>query len=167
MTISDWAAIYAAIVATGALFLEVRRWFESGPKLVVKALPNMTLVNPVGPHKDGILLVNVSNRGEAVTTITHFGMLEFPNAIARWRLKATNNFLVPHPNVAGTNTALPFVLRPGEMWTGMADGKSDVTGDLQTGTMWVAIYTTDRGRPYLARIPKRDKPVELENATEI
>ena len=26
-------AIYAAIVATGALFLEIRRWVESGPRL--------------------------------------------------------------------------------------------------------------------------------------
>jgi hypothetical protein len=35
----DWwqegASIYAAIVATGALFLEIRRWFESGPRLKV------------------------------------------------------------------------------------------------------------------------------------
>ena len=39
-----WVAVYAAIVATGALFLEVRRWFESGPRLYLMASTNMIFV---------------------------------------------------------------------------------------------------------------------------
>jgi hypothetical protein len=31
--VGAWVAVYAAIVSTGALFLEVRRWFESGASL--------------------------------------------------------------------------------------------------------------------------------------
>lgn len=165
--VATLATAYAAVVATGALALEVRRWFESGPKLVVKAQPNMTLINAGGPEREGLLLVNVSNRGEGVTTITHFGLLEFPDAISRWQRKASNSFIVAHPYLAGMNTALPYVLRPGEMWTGFADGKSEATGDLQSGTMWVAIYTTDREKPYLALIPKRSIPVELQDAKKV
>jgi hypothetical protein len=35
MTATDFIAIYAAIVATGALLLDIRRWIESGTHLYI------------------------------------------------------------------------------------------------------------------------------------
>ena len=37
-------AAYAAIVATGALFLEVRRWFEDGVKLSISMMPRAGVI---------------------------------------------------------------------------------------------------------------------------
>lgn len=167
MTSADWIAIYAAIVATGALFLEVRRWFESGPKLYVKARPNMIMLDGLGEKTTGLLVVNVTNRGDAPTTITTFALLNYPNWWARWRNKETQSFIIPHPQPKGSAPILPHVLQPGQQWTGMAHNRSDVTGDIQTGTFWAAIYTTDRDRPYLAHIPKPKSVPALENATKV
>lgn len=166
MNAADWIAIYAAIVATGALSLEVRRWFESGPKIHVRANANMTMVGLGGIEKEGLLLVNVLNNGDAPTTITHFCLLEYPNFWRRWRDRASKSFIVPHPQPEGYPPTILHVLKVGEQWTGIAHDRGDVTGDIQTGVMWAAIYTTNRRRPYLAHIKKR-VPDKLKDAKEI
>jgi len=42
-----------------------------------------------------------------------------------------------------------------------------VTGDIETGSFWAAIHTTDRAKPYLAHIPKRKSVPALDNATKV
>ncbi|TPL55413.1 hypothetical protein FJ942_17050 [Mesorhizobium sp. B2-4-2] len=159
-------AVYAAVVATGALALEVRRWFESGPKIYVKASPNMTLLDGVKETPD-LLVVNVVNRGDTPTTIINFGLLDYPNAWGRWRRKPARSFVIPHPQPPGSPPVIPQQLSPGQRWMGMADHRPDILGDIQTGRMWAAIYTTDRDRPYMARIPKRQPEKELKDAKKL
>ena len=159
-------AFYAAIVATGALALEIRRWFETGPKIVVRATPNMTMLDGREQTK-GILVVNVANRGDVPTTIKNFGILEYSGFWARWRDKCSQSFIVPHPQAKGNAPIVPFVLKPGEQWMGMAHPRPEVTGDLETGTFWAAIYTSDRDKPYLGRIRKRQAVPALENAKAV
>lgn len=166
MSVADWIAIYAAIVATGALFLELRRWFESGPKLHMRATPNMMIFGNGTVEAKDLLRVTVTNRGDAPTTITNLCLLEYDSAWRRWRDKPTRSFVVPHPQLPGYPPIVPHVLKIGEQWTGLAHDRSDVTGDIQSGTMYAAVYTTDRESPYLAHIPKR-KPDKLANATKI
>ncbi|MGV2050245.1 hypothetical protein ACQZ48_09175 [Agrobacterium sp. 22-209-1] len=168
MNASDWAAVYAAIVATGALALEIRRWFESGPKISVRANPDMTLIGQGGVEQTNLLVVNAVNRGDAPTTITHFCLLEYPNIWAKWRNKASQTFVVLHPQMPGHPPIIPTMLGSGQEWTGMAHPREDVTGDIRTGKMWAAIYTTSRGRPYTARVPKRtSQPNALKAAEKI
>ncbi|TAU80451.1 hypothetical protein ELI41_29535 (plasmid) [Rhizobium leguminosarum] len=165
MSAADWIAIYAAIVATGALSLEVRRWFESGPKVYMRAQADMAIIGS-GIEKNGLLLVTATNRGDAPTTITNLCLLEFPNMWSLFRNRAVRSFVVPHPQLEGRPPIVPHVLKVGEQWMGMAHERSDVTGDIQTGRMWAAIYTTDRDRPYLAHIKKK-APNKLEGAKAI
>lgn len=77
---SEWwpvgVAIYAAIVATGALFLEVRRWVEGQARLVVSATLGMATFNLPGTEGNRYLVVNVTNRGGSPTTLTTLGLLE-------------------------------------------------------------------------------------------
>jgi hypothetical protein len=160
------ATLYAAIVATGALALEVRRWFESGPKIHVTASPDMIMIYG-RKEVSGLLLVNVINRGHTPTTITHFAILEYPNALKRWRNDPAHSFLIPHPQPEGSPPSIPHVLEPGRQWTGVARPRPDVTGDIQTGTFWAAIYTTDRKRPYLAHIRRKTEAKELVEAKEV
>jgi len=164
MTSTDWIAVYAAIVATGALALEVRRWFESGPRLTVQAKANMMMIDNLGKQENGLTVATVTNRGDAPTTITSLGIVEYPSYWARLRNRTTREFLVVHPS---DSHPLPYVLAPGTHWIGIARKRPDLYGDIQTGTMWVAIGTTNRGKPYLARIPKRKPRPELENATKV
>jgi hypothetical protein len=151
-----WVATYAAIVATGALFLEVRRWFESGPRVVVQPRPNMMLIGTDGDDdEEGILIVNVYNRGDASTTITGLSLYEFPSWWARYRFKASRAFFIPNPQPAGSLPIVPKELRPGGHWVGLARPRPELTGDIETGRFCAAIHCTDRDKPYLARIPKR------------
>lgn len=161
MDAGDWIAIYAGVVATGTFFLEMRRWFESGPKIFVKANPGMSVVGAGGVEAEDLLMATVTNRGDAPTTITHFGVVEYANAWRRWRHKASRSFIIPHPQFA---QPLPHVLNVGEQWSGAAHDRTDVIGDLLTGKMWVAIHTTDRSRPYVAPIRKWTEEVKLDKA---
>lgn len=165
MNAEAWVALYAAVVATGALFLEVRRWFEGGPRIYVKASPNMTMFNHM-EETTGLLVVNVANRGDVPTTITHFGIHQYPTLWKRFTGKPSRTFIIPNPQPEGTPPIIPAVLRPGERWMGMAHPRPEITGDIETGTFWAAIYTTDRDKPYLAHVAKRKDPV-LKNATVV
>lgn len=168
MDAGDWIAIYAAIVASGALALEVRRWFESGPKIRLRANPGMTLIGHSGVEKNDILVVNAVNRGDAPTTITHLCLLEYPSRWAAWRKKHTQSFVVLHPQPEGYPPIIPKILGRGEEWTGLAHPQGEVAEALQKGTMWAAIYTTDRDKPYVAHIPKRKPEADnLKNAKKI
>jgi hypothetical protein len=167
MTADAWIAVYAAIVATGALALEIRRWFEAGPKIYLSAKPNMTLLDGLGKTTEGILVVNATNRGDAPTTITTLALLDYPSRWAKWRNKARASFIVPRPNPHGAGQVLPHVLSPGHQWVGIAQGDLGTTGDIESGTFWVAVYTTDRESAYMVRIPKRRDRKELVSAKSI
>ena len=61
---TTWVAIYAAIVATGAVLLELRRWIESGPRLYVSMMVDPLVITPgVGVDEKLALSVWVDNRG--------------------------------------------------------------------------------------------------------
>lgn len=78
---TDWwtigIAAYAAIVSTGALFLELRRWFEAGPRLNIHVMPEAKTFNIPGTEKNIYLLATVTNRGNTPTTITHFVLSDY------------------------------------------------------------------------------------------
>jgi len=63
MDLTTGVAVYAAIVATGALFLEVRRWFESGPRLNIHVMPEAKTFNLPGTENNTYLVATVKNRG--------------------------------------------------------------------------------------------------------
>lgn len=116
-------------------------------------------------HKD-LLRVTAVNRGDAPTTITNLCLLEYSSAWARWRHKPRKSFVITNPQLPGYTQLMPYILNVGEQWSGFAPERDDVTGDIQTGVMFAAIFTTDRDRPYTVRIPKR-KPDKLAGATQI
>jgi hypothetical protein len=167
VTAEAWVAAYAAIVATGALALEIRRWFEGGAKISIRANPNMTIVGGAGYQKEHVLTVHATNRGDAATTITHLTIEEFPNLWARLRNKPSQSFVVPDPRIDGAGHGLPYVLPPGQQWTGLAgDARKDI-GDIQTGMFWVGVYASHRERPYKLKIRKPTVDEKLKNAKKI
>jgi len=82
------ATAYAAIVATAAFALEVRRWLKERPKLDISLMPDAVMVTSGGSDEDEsdesderFLLVNVVNRGGSSTTIPSAHRLS--NALAK------------------------------------------------------------------------------------
>lgn len=66
---SDWIAIFAVIIASGALALEIRRWFESGVRLSVSVMADAQLAGGLEEDDAEYLGVFVVNRGNTPTTI--------------------------------------------------------------------------------------------------
>jgi hypothetical protein len=155
-SVMDWlticVAIYAAVVATGALALEVRRWFESGPQLSIQIMQNMqsfnlTSLNPT----DNYLLANVINRGNAPTTITHFILVDYGTWFMRIRSKEGWTAIVK-PGVSGT---LPHTLQPGEIWTGMARQNAELEQRIAGGWLHVVIFASHSDKPFVQRVRRR------------
>ncbi len=112
-------AAYAAVVASAALALEVRRWFESGARLKISCMPNAKTINVPGTEGAAFLIASVANRGNAPTTITHFALYEYKNWFDRLRSKPAWTAVIVNPAPPGALVGLPCVLQPGEVWTGI------------------------------------------------
>lgn len=156
-----WVALYAAIVATGALALEVRRWFESGVRLRISLMPNAKIIGE--ESAPSILLVTVSNIGDRSTTITHLGFASFDGVFwwwKRWRNRSKNTLLVPKPELPGHPPAIPHVLEPGKLWMGSAIWESIDQWAAETkGHAFVTVYGSHSTKPAMARIPLKIRRV--------
>ncbi|NTH63932.1 hypothetical protein G6L33_08745 [Agrobacterium rhizogenes] len=157
MAPADIAAFYAAIVATGALALEVRRWFEHGAKLVISVAPEMKLVQHGQMSEQTYVTVNVTNRGESTTTLTHLALHDYPTLWRRIRNKPAQTMVVPMPNLPG-GQQFPYVLQPGHAWSGMVIRDQALKNLIDAGTLWIAIYATHTGKPLYARVRKPSPP---------
>ena len=155
LTTTDATAIYAAIVATGALALEIRRWFESGPKLTLTLMPNAKLFGGIESDENEYLCARITNRGDRPTTITNFALHQYRSLIHRLLNRAFRAAIVPRPQVVG-GVALPHVLQPGTEWTGMAIYNAELIDWARTGELFVAIYSSGFRRPTKRKVVYAD-----------
>jgi hypothetical protein len=148
-------SIYAAIIGTCAFFLNLKNWWDSGPRLTLRLIPDGVVIGG-GPSFDerDIVIVSAINRGSAATVITGLHVFEMPTLKSRWRRKPTRCFLIPNPQLKGYPSNVPSELGPAKMWTGAIRKRADIIPDLHTGTFCAAIYASHRDKPYLKRIPK-------------
>ena len=142
-----WVAIYAAMVATGVLFLEVRRWVETKARLAIDIAQRMQTINIPGAGAGPYLLVTVSNRGQSPTTITHLALEEFPSWWARVRGKRAKAAVVIMPMLPGMTQHLPFFLEPGAQWQGAALQDQELEDWIASGHLYVAIYASHFRKP--------------------
>jgi len=150
-----WIAIYAAVVATSALLLNFKTWLDSGVKLKLSVVPDGMIVGG-GPEFDekNLVILNVSNRGDATTTVTSMVIFEVNSRYQLWRIRPAKSYVVTNPQLLGYPHNLPSELESGKKWTGVIRQRSDVIPDIRDGWHYTGIYTTTRDRPYLIRIPK-------------
>lgn len=154
-----WVSIYAAIIGTSAFMLNLKNWFDSGVKLKMNLIPDGLIIggSPEFDEKD-LIIVNVTNRGDAPTMITNLALLEMTTLWERWRLRPRKSYIVPNPQLKGYPPNIPFDLEPAKKWTGVVRKRTDVIPNLHTGTFYIGVYASHRDRPYLSVIPKaKDK----------
>ena len=158
---TDWwttiIAAYAAVVATGALFLEVRRWFESGPRLSITVMPKTKAVNFPGEEGSTYLAAIVKNRGNAPTTITNFALLEYGSWLSRLRSKPTWAVIIAAGPVFNP---LPKVVQPGEVWSGLTRHDDELGSRIEAGNLYVVIYASHTDKPHHKRVHVSAKPPE-------
>jgi hypothetical protein len=157
---SDWKpeaiiSIYAAIVSTVAITIQVRNYFASGVRLHLSLIPDGQTIG-AGPEIDeeDLVILTVTNRGTAPTMITSMVVLEFSSFWQRVRLRSKRSAMIPHPELKGYPPNTPSELPPAKNWTGVIRKKGPNVPDLTTGRYYAGVYVNTRNRPYLKRIPK-------------
>jgi hypothetical protein len=147
-------AAYAAVVATGALFLEVRRWFESKPRLKLQVVPRGAILRGDGtPPQKGILILYVTNRGTTPTTVNTMIIYRMTSIWQRVRGRPAESFVVPNPNLDGLPLNVPFQLDANKMWTGIMKKNSDFIADIENGEYYAGVFVTHRDKAIIKKIP--------------
>lgn len=143
-------AAYAAIVATGALFLEIRRWFESGPRIRISMMPVAKIYG--GPVEDdsSYLAVTVTNFGSSSTTITHMLLHRYVSFWARLRNKPTFSAVVTNPN--STGRPIPYHLDVGSVWHGQTVYNEQLIELARSGNLYVGIACSHRKMTFLKHV---------------
>lgn len=154
----DWVATYAALVSTGALALEVRRWFESGVRLRLSLITGAVVLNdPFVDEDKQFLHVHVANYGDRPTTVENLVLLEFSGRAPWWcrfRLKASKAGVVANPALPGRPQAIPAQLGVGQTWSAhVLWPEVEAWRNRCEGRLWIAVYCSHSTRPALIRIP--------------
>jgi len=163
----SWVAIYAAIIGTSAFLLNLKSWFDSGVKLSLSLIPDGMVITPgSGVDEKNVIILTVTNRGDAPTMVTNMVLLEMTSWWQRWRIRPKASYVVTNPQHLGYPANVPSDLEPAKKWTGLIRTRVDVIPNLRTGNFYAGIYASHRNRPYLMQIPKKIDKLP-EGATEL
>ncbi|MGE0153028.1 MAG: hypothetical protein AB7R90_10440 [Reyranellaceae bacterium] len=147
-------AAYAAIVATGALFLEIRRWIESGPRLRLRVMEKAQMFGVGLQDPNTYISATVTNIGALPTTLRIMAF-EFYKTPWKWLLrKSTGGALVKLPG-AMTGQELPYLLTAGTQWTGQAKRDEGVEKLLsENWAAYLCVYSSHTNRPVRYRMKR-------------
>jgi hypothetical protein len=148
-----WVSIYAACLATGALLLQLRTWFTSGPRIRLSVISDGLVIGG-GPEFDerDLVLVNATNVGTSPAMITNLAIEERYPFYYFWRRHAIKSYIVTNPQLLGYPRNIPQLLEPAHQWTGCVRQRPDVIPNMRNGDFYVALHTSHRRKAYLRRI---------------
>jgi len=149
---SDFAAWWGAVVATLAVIWNIIVAIRSGARVHVRANPDMQVFprQPITGDKTYISVTAV-NRGNSSTTITHCCGYYTKNIWDRIRGKKQQFFVNTDVSLG---KPIPYVLRPGEEWSNMAD-QMDIQEKCAGGLLYIGIIHNQRKRPVYKRVKFR------------
>jgi hypothetical protein len=153
MTASDAAAWWGAVVATLVFVWELFKWTRSGPRLVVKATPNMIEVAGGVAGEEPRVFVEAVNRGDTATVLTHLVGYVYAGRISQLLRRRAGAFAVV---TNGMGPQLPFRLEPGARWTGGID-QADLRSKFGSkGYLRCGVADTVTGRNHLVTVRLAD-----------
>lgn len=149
-------AAYAAIVATAAFALEIRRWFDAKPRLKLSLIADGMIIGGGDEFDEkDLVIVNVTNRGRIEILITNLTIHEMATWWDRLCKRDTKNYVVTNPQLKGYPRNIPGEVKPAHTWTGIVRDRPDVIPNLRNGIHYVGISTSHFDKPYFLRIPKK------------
>ena len=156
MTVSDWIAVIALIVSSGALALEVRRWFENRPRLYLSVMGDAITF----PEDDGQpkLALSVINRGTLPTTLTHMVAFSYPSLWRRfWR----------KPKVTGlvNSDHIPAELGVNKTWLGTMIYDDALAAARAKGLLYFGVVASHTRGEFLIRVPRKRELPDKEIAS--
>lgn len=162
ITLTDLLAVWGAFIATLVLIWDIFKWKRSGPQIVFEALPNMMVLGVPTLSKDKTYIIaKATNKGDRTTTITNLGVRYYSNRFCKllqrpkWQGVIANTGLKP----------LPYILKPGETWSGLID-QDEFNDELyERGILIVELYCSHSKKPKKVRV-RPQKPKEKEEHSE-
>lgn len=152
MNATDTAAWWGAVIATLVFAWDIFKWLKSGTSLRLTATSNMQLMYDEVPKPTDAkyILVDISNTGDMKTTITHLVGVCY-TSFWRWLFwqKPDVNFFIPTPEFA---KELPYILEPGEKWSGSFKQTEELESWLKTGRFYCGIHHSNSSKPQLRRV---------------
>lgn len=139
-----YVAWYAAAVSTIVLLWDVYKWMRSGPKLNIKAKPNMTRVIFMGNAEKSIF-IEVTNTGSANTTLTHLIFYRYKNRFDAFFRRNSITRGVVMDSSFGPN--LPYELNAGGRWTGGISQEDLITKTGNEGVLICGVNYTHSDKP--------------------
>lgn len=159
MTPTDFVATLALIVATFTFALELKRWFDSGPKLKLYVIADAMIF----PDDDGHdkLMLSAINRGDVPTTITHMVAFIYDSKLDRLRNKPSlqgvvNSTMMPIPSELGVNKTFMGMMRYDEK----------LQKARQAGQLYVGVIATHSSKNHLIRVPPKEPGKELSKIAD-
>ena len=150
MTTTDFIATLALVIAAGTFALQMKQWFDSGPKIHLSVMGDAVQF----PDDDGRpkLALTVTNRGNEPTQITHVIVFKYRSWFERWRRKPYFTAVVNAPGI-------PMLLDARRYWLGFVYYDEKLSAARVAGEAYVGIYATHSNREFLTKVPPRkDKP---------
>jgi len=117
-TWTDIAAWWGATLATLAIIWDVFKWLRTGPRIVMRILPNMSQFPQAPGTPNTNIFVEISNNGDAPTTLKNIGVFHY-DSFPKWIFRnASYQAVVPNPN---PEFPIPRVIETGKIWQGFMD----------------------------------------------
>ncbi|MBB4285758.1 hypothetical protein [Roseospira goensis] len=141
------AALYASVVATAALALELRRWFVSGVRLTLSAsYPMIAIGIPEAKNRDYLILF-VENRGDKSTTIKCMHLRNRRSIKHVLKKQKSWHAFVPHPSISPDEPGVPHLLSSGGKWEGVIEVNEELKRCIESGNLQVGIGATHANKP--------------------
>jgi hypothetical protein len=151
MTTSDYIAILAIILSAGAFSLELRRWLETRPRLVLSVVPDAVIL----PDNDGRqrLALFVINRGTVPTQLTSFVVYFYRS---KWHraLRKPSLSAVVNPESEDMSSQIPTFLGTNEKWTGLLCYDQRTIQARDRKQLFVGVFASHSDMPMLIRVPR-------------
>jgi len=152
MTTSEWISVLALVVSSGALALNLRNWFASGPRLHLSIIADAVEF----PHGDGKpkLALFVTNRGDAPTTLTHMVAFVYPSRWKKLRGQKAFAAIVNSPTI-------PTEIGINKTWMGQMLYGDKVNAARAKGQLYIGVLASHSNHEFIIHVPpprQRDVP---------
>ena len=140
----EFLAWWGAVVSTIVLAWDIYKWKTAGAKLKITASTNMESYNIPEYEGKKLITANVSNLGDRPTTITIIALVFYKSKFHKLLKKSNKVFILPIPSTA---QPLPFVIQPGEIWTGVGEQSADVKEMALEGLLEWQVFHSQSKKP--------------------
>jgi hypothetical protein len=166
MSASDWAAWYAAIVATVVAVFDFVKWSRSGPRIKADIRTGQKLVGMPEYGDADIILVNIANIGAAATTVTHCMLECWPKGVNPSE-KTSERRLVILQNDERVGKRLPVKIELGDTWACISPESDAIRALLSEGTVDLYCVFSHTEKALRARLKRNPGSFSVWSASKV